>query len=90
MLKLPNSLEAWGTPGFETALKEEIQKLDYGMLPLQEGLDADDTLHEESLRDKIRTEIVQASRANEEAVGVETLRMFEKQVMLQVLDTLWK
>ena len=38
MLKLTDSLEAWGTPDFETALKEEIQKLDYAMLPLQEGL----------------------------------------------------
>jgi hypothetical protein len=38
MLKLTDSLEARGTSGFEAALKEEIQNLDYGMLPLQEGL----------------------------------------------------
>jgi hypothetical protein len=38
MLKLADALKAWGTPGFETALKEEIQKLDPGVLPLQQGL----------------------------------------------------
>ena len=30
--------KAWGTPGFEAALKEEIQGLDTRMLPLQQGL----------------------------------------------------
>jgi len=38
MLKLADSLKAWGTPGFETALKNEIQELDPGVLPLQQGL----------------------------------------------------
>ncbi len=38
MLKLTHSLETWGSPDFETVMKEEIQKLDHGMLPLQEGL----------------------------------------------------
>ena len=38
MLKLADALKAWGTPGFETALKEEIQDLDPGVLPLQQGL----------------------------------------------------
>jgi hypothetical protein len=38
MLKLTDSLEAWGGPDFETVLKEEIQKLDHSILPLQEGL----------------------------------------------------
>jgi hypothetical protein len=38
MLKLTDSLKAWGTSDFEIALKEEIQKLDHSILPLQEGL----------------------------------------------------
>ena len=38
MLKLTDSLEAWGGPDFETVLKEEIQRLDHSILPLQEGL----------------------------------------------------
>jgi len=38
VIKLISSLEAWGTPDFEIALKEEIQKIESGLLPLQEGL----------------------------------------------------
>ena len=38
MIKLLNALAAWGTPGFENALKEEIHKIDTELLPLQEGL----------------------------------------------------
>lgn len=37
MLRLDNALRAWGTPGFEIALKQEIaQQKD--LLPLQQGL----------------------------------------------------
>jgi len=38
VIKLLNALEAWGTPDFENALKGEIQQIDTGLLPLQEGL----------------------------------------------------
>ncbi len=38
MLSLPKSLNAWGTPGFREVLKQEIEHLDYGQLPLQQGL----------------------------------------------------
>ena len=38
MLRLSKSLSAWGTPAFEEILKEEIERLDVGVLPLQQGL----------------------------------------------------
>ena len=38
MLQLTDSLQAWGGSDFEAVLKEEIQKLDHSMLPLQEAL----------------------------------------------------
>ena len=38
MIKLVDTLKAWGTSDFERVLKEEIQNMDPGMLPLQEGL----------------------------------------------------
>ncbi|MGB9128858.1 MAG: hypothetical protein WCB97_04355 [Thiobacillus sp.] len=38
MIRLPESLAAWGTPEFETVLKQEIAALDAGLLPLQQGL----------------------------------------------------
>ena len=37
MLRLDNALNAWGTPGFETVLKQEIAQR-AGELPLQQGL----------------------------------------------------
>lgn len=40
MIRLPASLKAWGTPDFETVLKQEIEQLDAGLLPLQQGLSA--------------------------------------------------
>ena len=38
MTRLPNSLNAWGTPGFETTLRQKIEQLDAAQLPLQQGL----------------------------------------------------
>jgi len=40
MIRLPNSLNAWGTPEFEAVLKQEIEHLDAECLPLQQGLSA--------------------------------------------------
>ena len=37
-IRLPESANAWGTPDFNTVLKREIEGLDAGQLPLQEGL----------------------------------------------------
>lgn len=38
MFKLSASLNAWGSSGFETALKAEIEGLDATLLPLQQGM----------------------------------------------------
>ncbi len=38
MIRLPQSLNAWGTPGFNDVLKREIEQLDAAALPLQQGL----------------------------------------------------
>ena len=83
----PQSLhEQWDVPGLEDYLKTEFAV----ELPLQQWLADDQKLYEETLRDKISEEIIAVYKAKEEAAGAETLRGFEKQVMLQVLDTLWK
>lgn len=37
MLRLDNALSAWGTPDFETVLKQEVAR-GAGQLPLQQGL----------------------------------------------------
>ncbi|MDO8706642.1 MAG: hypothetical protein Q7J84_17030 [Sulfuricaulis sp.] len=38
MIRLAKTLDAWGTPGFKDILKREIEQMDAGQLPLQQGL----------------------------------------------------
>lgn len=38
MIRLTKALKAWGTPGFEGVLKKEMEQIDTGQLPLQQGL----------------------------------------------------
>ncbi|NGN98184.1 preprotein translocase subunit SecA [Grimontia sp. S25] len=83
----PQSLEEmWDIAGLEGRLKADFDV----ELPLQQWLDNDDKLYEEQLREQILNNIVDVYKSKEAAVGAETLRNFEKAVMLQTLDTLWK
>ena len=38
MIKLTNSLNAWGLPAFENTFRDEVGALDSEQLPLQQGL----------------------------------------------------
>ena len=38
MIRLTEALNAWGTPDFKDVLKKEIEQIDVGLLPLQQGL----------------------------------------------------
>jgi hypothetical protein len=38
MIQLFETLNAWGTPDFKDVLKKEIEQIDAGQLPLQQGL----------------------------------------------------
>lgn len=83
----PQSLEdMWNIGGLEERLKFDFD-LD---LPIQSWLDEDDDLFEEALRDRINDMAVKIYREKEEMVSAPVLRNFEKSVMLQTLDTLWK
>ena len=77
--------EQWDILGLEKQLEAE-----FGLnLPVAQWLDEDDTLHEEPLRRRI-VDAVQAAY-DEKAEGIGPgMRQLEKQIMLQVLDTLWK
>ncbi len=83
----PQSIdEQWDIPGLEQALESE-----FGLkLDLQGWLDADESLHEEGLRERILEELEKEYAAKEQLAGSEVLRQFEKAAMLQVLDTAWK
>ena len=77
--------EQWDVPGLERQLEAE-----FGVtLPLQAWLEENKGLHEESLRDRI-VEEVQAAYDTKASVVGDGMRQLEKQIMLQVLDTLWK
>jgi len=82
----PNSIEdQWDVPGLE----KQIQT-DFGLhLPIVNWLKEDTRLHEETLRERILTEIQGAYDAKCERVG-DIMLEIEKQVMLQVLDNAWK
>lgn len=83
----PQSLpEQWNIAELEEAIAEG-----FGVqLPIQQWLDADDSLYEDTLRERIGQEIVAAYAEKETLVGAEGLRSFEKQIILRVLDDLWK
>jgi len=77
--------EQWDVPGLERQLEAEFAVT----LPVQTWLDEDDSLHEEALREKIIAAVQAAYDAKSADVGP-PMRKIEKQIMLQVLDTLWK
>ncbi len=83
----PGSLdEQWDVQGLETAIETEFAQ----KLSMQQWLDDDDDLHEETLRNKVLDELEAAYSDKEQMTGAETMRHFEKSVMLQVLDQTWK
>jgi preprotein translocase subunit SecA len=76
---------------FKVAGLEERLRKDFAIdLPIQKWLDEDESLHEETLREKIIEALEKDYQAKEEQVGAEVLRHFEKSVMLQNLDMHWK
>ena len=83
----PQSIEEmWDVAGLETALKSDFD-LD---LPIAKWLDEEQNLHEETLRERILKIAQDTYIAKENTAGSEAFRQFEKSVMLQTLDTLWK
>ena len=83
----PQSLEEmWDIPGLQERLKNDFD-LD---LPIAEWLDKEPELHEETLRERILAQSIEVYQRKEEVVGAEMMRHFEKGVMLQTLDSLWK
>ena len=82
----PQSLpEEWDVPGLEGALQTEL-----GMrMPVAKWLEEDDTLYEDTLRQRLGRELEAAWSSRREALGEEAARL-EKYVVLQILDTFWK
>lgn len=77
--------EQWDVSGLENSLKSDFAV----ELPIQEWLDQDNTVDEDAIRERVLAAIQAAYEAKCEAVGPD-MRKIEKQVMLQILDQLWK
>ncbi|MEZ7972168.1 MAG: preprotein translocase subunit SecA [Pseudomonadales bacterium] len=77
--------EQWDVPGLESACQTEFNV----KLPVQNWLDEDSSLFEDTLRQRIVEEI-RAEYVKKEALVGSQLRIFEKRIMLDILDGLWK
>ncbi len=83
----PGSVEEqWEVPALEKSLEAEL-----GMrLPVQEWLEKEHDLHEETLRERIVAAADEVYRGKEAMAGPEIMRQFERSVMLQSLDNHWR
>jgi len=84
---IPGSLdEQWDIKGLEKALSEEFGS----DMPIQMWLDKDDELNEDGLRRRILETLVEDYKVKEQLAGEEGIRNYEKYVLLNVLDRIWK
>jgi preprotein translocase subunit SecA len=82
----PQSMaEQWDVDGLQQHIESEFNT----SAPIQEWLDTDSSLHEETLRDKVISAVQQTYDEKCERLS-DSLVEIEKQVMLQVLDMQWK
>jgi len=83
----PESLEEqWDVPSLEIDVEAR-----FGLaMPISQWLAEDDALHEETLRQRIESEVIGAYEQKAAGVGEEVIRHLEKAVMLRVLDEQWK
>jgi preprotein translocase subunit SecA len=83
----PGSMdEQWDIQGLEEAMQQEFNL----EMPVGKWLDEDDSLHEETLRERILQTMVDIYQEKEALAGSAVVRHFEKAVMLQILDSAWK
>jgi len=84
---LPDTLEEqWDVPGAMQALQQEFDM----QFLIAEWLAGDDELHIADIAQKVKEALTAAYTQKEQLAGVSVLRQFERAVMLQTLDTLWK
>ena len=77
--------EQWDIPALESVVKTEFNTSQ----PIQQWLDEDDQLYEDQLKHKLVSILEQEYELKSTTVG-ENMRLFEKQISLQILDGLWK
>jgi len=78
--------EQWDVPGLERALQAELQ-ID---APVAQWFKDEPTLSDEEILARITQGADEAYQAKVDMVGAETFHQFERNVMLQSLDTAWR
>ena len=78
--------EQWDIKGLEESLANEFGE----ELPIQQWLDEDEQLTDETILDRIVEHFEQAYDAKVALVGEDIARRYEKEIMLMVLDRHWK
>ena len=77
--------DQWDVEALEQAVEGQFAR----KLPIQQWLDEDEKLFEETLREKIVAVLHEDYEKKSAQVG-EKMRLLEKQIVLQILDNLWK
>jgi len=77
--------EQWDIAG----LAEEVERVLNLNVPVAEWA-KEEGIADEAIRERLRADVTEMMQAKEAAYGVETLRMIEKSLLLQVLDQSWK
>ncbi|MFP3014394.1 MAG: preprotein translocase subunit SecA [Arsenophonus sp.] len=78
--------EIWDIEGLQNCLINDFSL----RLPISEWLNKDPELNEQDLIERILDESIVAYKEKEKIVSSDMMRDFEKRIMLQTLDTLWK
>ena len=78
--------EQWDIPGLQKTLTEEWQI----ELPLQQEVQASNSITDEDIADKVVAAANAAYAAKLELVGPENFRQFERAVLLQAIDLHWR
>ncbi|OAJ70360.1 preprotein translocase subunit SecA [Methylobacillus sp. MM3] len=83
----PGSMEEqWDVPALEKSLEVEVGL----MLPIQEWLEKEPDLHEETLTERVMAAAEETYQAKIAQAGADVMHQFERAVMLQSLDNHWR
>src|SRR3546814_231598 len=83
----PQSIEEqWNIDGLQDAFRSDFAL----ELPIRQWLDQEDALNEKGLRARLLEHVREAYETKKAQVGAPVLEHFEKAVMLQNIDSLWR
>tara|TARA_R110000868_G_scaffold38572_14_gene134802 strand:+ start:6884 stop:9685 length:2802 start_codon:yes stop_codon:yes gene_type:complete len=79
--------EQWSLDDLDRIIEQDLAINDFSVVKL---LDEDHQLSREDISSKFLNKVTEIYKAKEDKVGLDIMRQFEKNMMLQILDTAWK